>query len=30
MNILEMAGTARNVLPEKYKTMTVEDMEKRY
>lgn len=28
MNILEMAGTARNVLPEKYKTMTVENMEK--
>lgn len=29
MNILEMASTAGNVLPEKYKTMTMEDMENR-
>ncbi|MGE7877270.1 quinolinate synthase NadA [Peribacillus muralis] len=28
MNILEMVSSAGNVLPEKYKTMSVEDMEK--
>ena len=29
MNILEMAKTAGNALPEKYKTMTKEEMENR-